>query len=125
MYTLIILFYVSLLGIALMFLLKRREVRTGSPSLLSRLGRGTDHAFSVVFATVRRGFSYLNRRTFVALAHWIAYHLLFRVRKVYVELKHTFISHPQGKKLIDAVRGRGAISDHGASFYLRRIASDK
>lgn len=122
MYTLIIVFYAALLGIVLMLLFKRHEVKTGHPSLFSRLGRGTDHIFHAVFSAVSHAFSIFNRHTAIALAQWLAIHVLSRVRKVYVELKHRFISNPHGKKVIDAVRGRGEVRDHGASFYLRRIS---
>ncbi|MDE2037899.1 MAG: hypothetical protein KGI69_01580 [Patescibacteria group bacterium] len=124
-YALIAVFYASLLGMAAMVLLKRREVRTGRPSLVSRLGAGSDHFFQEAHASFRKGISYVNRRTFAALAHLAAFHVLLRVRKVYVGLKHSFISTPHGKKLIDAVRGRGEVRDHGASFYLRHIAADE
>ena len=45
-------------------------------------------------------------------------------RTLYVEIKHRFISTTHGKKLIDAVRGRGEVSVHGASFFLRHLAAD-
>ena len=122
MYTLIAIFYVSLIGIILMLLSKRRELKNGKPTILSRLGRGTDHIFQNMASSVRNMLSYLNKRTFALLAHWIAFHVLLRIRKVYVEIKLQFISNPHGKKLIDAVRGRGNVKDHGASFYLRRIS---
>lgn len=122
MYTLITIFYVSFVGIILMVLLKRGETRTGRPSLVSRIGRGSDQFFHTVFSAVSVMFSYINKHTFVALAHWMAFHVLLRIRTIYVELKARFIEHPQGKKMLDAVRGRGEVTDHGASFYLRRIS---
>ena len=103
-------------------LLKRNEMKTGKANIISRLGRGTDHIFQHIFTTTRKMLSYLNRRTFVAVANLIAYHVLYWIRKIYVGIKHLFISNPHGKKLIDAVRGRGEVKDHGASFYLRRIS---
>ncbi len=122
MYTLIAIFYVSIVAIAGMILNKRYEVKTGKPTLVSAIGRGSDHIFAAAFVQVRKLVSYMNRKTFVALAQWVAFHLLLRTRKVYVEVKHRFISTPHGKKLIDAVRGRGEVNHHGASFYLRRIS---
>ena len=107
-----------------MVLLKRREIATGKPSLVSRAGSGIDHVFQDIFSKVSRGMSYINKHTFIALAHLAAFHALKSVRNVYVEVKHRFISNPQGKKLIDAVRGRGEVTDHGASFFLRRIAPE-
>ncbi len=109
---------------ALMLLLKRREVMSGKESFISRIGSGVDHVFQGAHSRIKLGLSYMNRRTFAALAHWIAYHILLRVRRVYVEAKSKTLSTPQGKKLIDAVRGRGEVRDHGASFYLRRISAD-
>ncbi len=107
-----------------MVLLKRREVRTGNPSLLSKLGRGSDNFFHVIFQHVGTFFSYINKHTFIALAHWVAFHILVHIRKVYVEMKSRALANPHGKKILNAVRGRGEVKDHGASFYLRRI-SDK
>lgn len=124
MYTLITIFYVSLAGIVGMILLKRREVKTGVPSLVSRAGAGVDHIFQAIFAAVRRGISHINRRTFVEIGHWIAFHVLKSARTVYVEVKDRTLAHPHGRKLLNAVRGRGEVKDHGASFYLRKI-SDK
>ena len=122
MYTLITIFYISLLGIILMLVLKRHEFKTGHPSIVSRIGRGSDHFFHSIFSAVSLSLSYINKHTFVALAHWIAFHILVRIRAIYVELKARFIEHPQGRKMLDTVRGRGEIRKEGASFYLRRIS---
>jgi len=124
MYTLIILFYAALLGIIAMLLLKRREVRTGNQSLMSRLGRGSDHIFHAIFSGIGHTVSYVNKKTFIVVAQWIAFHVLLRIRRVYVEAKDRALQNPHSRKVIDAVRGRGEIANHGASFYLRRI-SDK
>jgi len=124
MYTLIIIFYVSLLGMAAMLLLKRQEVKTGHPSLFSRLGQGSDRFFSSLFTAVRQTVSYINKHTFIALAQWVAFHVLVHVRKVYVELKDLALKNQHSKKVIDMVRGRGEISNQGASFYLRRISAE-
>lgn len=122
MYILITIFYVALLGIILMLILKRHETKSGHPTIISRLGRGSDEFFHTLFSSIRATFSYINKHTVIALGHWIAFHILVHIRKVYVEIKARFIAHPQGKKMIDAVRGRGDVSKEGASFYLRRIA---
>ena len=121
MYTLIITFYVSFLGIITMIVLKGHEVKTGKPTLASRLGSRSDNFFHRIFATFHKGVSYINKHTFIAVAQWITFHILVHIRKVYVEIKHQALANPHGKKMIDAVRGRGEIKDHGASFYLRRI----
>lgn len=122
MYTLVILFYVAFIGIVIMVLLKRREVKTGLPSIVSRLGKGSDQFFHTTWNVARKGVSYFNRHTFIMIAQWLAYHVLLRTRNVYVEVKHRALSNPHGKKVIDAVRGKGEVKDHGASFYLRRIS---
>ena len=101
--------------------LKRHEVKTSKPSLVSRLGQGSDHIFQAIFSGISKGISYINKHTFIAVAQWLTYHVLVRIRKVYVEIKHHALKNPHGKKMIDAVRGRGEVSAHGASFYLRKI----
>jgi hypothetical protein len=125
MYTLITIFYLSLIGIIAMILWKRHELKTGHPSLVSRLGQGSDHIFHAFFSGIRQGISYINKHTFIALAQWMAFHALVPVRKVYVEIKHKALTNPHGKKVLDAVRGKGEITSHGASFYLRNIAKEK
>ena len=125
LYITIGIFYGSFLGIILMLLLKRREVKTGRASLFSRLGRGTDPLFQRAFDGIAAAISYVNKHTFIALVQLVAYNILLPIRQVYVAIKHRVISNPHGKKVIDAVRGRGEITAHGASFYLRRIAADQ
>lgn len=124
MYTLITVFYVSFIAMIVMVLLKRSEVNGGKQSIVSKIGAGADHFFSFIFETLKRWISFVNKHTFIALAHLIAFHVLKRVRHVYVEGKDRALKNPHGKKLIDAVRGKGEISNHGASFYLRRIANE-
>ncbi len=124
MYTLITIFYVSLVGIVVMLLLKRREAHTGHPSLVSRFGQGTDHIFTAFFGGIGRVASYVNRHTFIALAQWIAFHVLVHMRKVYVEVKHQALANTHSKKVIDMVRGKGEVKKHGASFYLKRLSND-
>jgi hypothetical protein len=124
MYTLIAIFYISMISIVTMLLLKRKEVNTGHPSIISRVGAGTDHIFSIVFSSIKRWISYWNKHTFIAISQWLAFHVLLRIRKIYVELKHRALVNPHTKKVIDAVRGRAEIRHEGASFYLRRISTD-
>src|SRR3989344_1500721 len=88
MMTIIILFYISLLGMIYMIFLKSGEMNSGRRNILSRLGSGADHIFQSAFQSVGQGISYINKHTFIALAHWLAYHVLVRVRNVYVEIKH-------------------------------------
>jgi hypothetical protein len=105
-----------------MILLKRREVLSGRRSFISKLGEGSDHIFSALFGSVRKFISYINKHTFIALAQWIAFHILVHIRKVYVEIKHLWIKNTHTKKVLDMVRGKGEVTNNGASFYLRRIA---
>ncbi len=107
-----------------MILLKRREVTTGEQSFISKLGEGSDHIFAAFFRGIRRCISYINKHTFIALAQWVAFHVLVRVRKIYVEIKHQALQNTHSKKVIDMVRGKGEIKKHGASFYLRRISGE-
>lgn len=109
---------------AAMVLFKRQEVMTGRQSVVSRVGAGTDHVFQRVFVAARKVWSYANRKTFIMLAHWIAYQVLYHVRHVYVEVKSQALSTTHGKRLLDAVRGRGEVKTDGVSFYLRRISAD-
>ena len=126
MYTLIGIFYGSLLGIVLMLLLKRHEVNTGRQSVVSKLGSGTDHIFGWFFSSIRQGASYINKHTFIALAQWLAFHALRPIRNIYIELKDLALKNQHSKKVIDMVRGKGEVSNQGASFYLRQISmSDK
>lgn len=122
MYTIITIFYISIVGIIVMILLKRREVLSGRRSFISKLGEGSDHIFSALFGSVRKFISYINKHTFIALAQWIAFHILVHIRKVYVEIKHLWIKNTHTKKVLDMVRGKGEVNNNGASFYLRRIA---
>jgi len=124
MYILIFIFYISLLAMIGMVVLKRHELRTGRPTVVSRMGRGTDHIIHNAYGKTRYAVSHFNRRTALLFVQWIAYHVLFQIRKVYVEIKHKALANPHTRKVVDAVRGRGEIKNHGASFYLRRIAAD-
>ncbi len=124
-YILIVAFYFSLICMACMLFLKRREVATGNISIISRFGRGTDHIFSTIFSFLRRIISYINKHTFIALAQWLAFHVLVHVRRVYVEIKHRTLMNVHTRKVIDMVRGRGEVKKHGASFFLRLIEKDE
>jgi hypothetical protein len=110
-----------------MVVFKRHEVKTGKPSIFSRLGQGSDHIFAAFFGGIRKGISYINKHTFIALAQWMAFHILVHIRTLYVEIKHLWLKNTHTKKVLDMVRGKGEIKERvaGASFYLRRIASDE
>jgi len=121
MYTFITIFYISFIAMIIMVLMKRREVNAGKVTLTAKLGFKTDNVFLGTYNTIKKWVSFVNKHTFLALAHIIAFHVLLRIRNVYVELKHRALINPHGKRLIDAVRGKGEVNSHGASFYLRRI----
>ncbi len=121
-YAVIAAFYAALIGIIAMILLKRREIISGRAGVVSRLGRGSDHFFHSIFSTIKRGLSYLNKKTFIAIVQWIAFHVLVRANNVFMALKERALANPHSRKVIDAVRGRADIKYEGASFYLRRIA---
>jgi hypothetical protein len=125
MYTAIIIFYISLLGIVALLLLKKREFTTGHASFVSKLGFGIDHIIVAVYHKFRQGISYLNKHTFIALAQWVAFHILRHIRKVYVELKHIALQNIHTRKVIYMLRGKTDINKGGASFYLRRIGLDE
>ncbi len=124
MYTTIIIFYIALAGVIGMILLKRREVLSGHESFVSKLGQGSDHIFAAFFHGVGRGVSYINKHTFIALAQWVAFHILVHIRTLYVEIKHLWLKNTHTKKVLDMVRGKGEVSKNGASFYLRRISGE-
>jgi len=125
MFTLIIIFYVSLLGLIAMLLFKRHEIKYGHPTVVSRLGRGSDDLFHSMFGAIHRTYAFFNKQNYIKILQWVAYHILLRTRKVYVDIKHEVLSNPHGKKVIDAVRGRGEVKAGGGSVYLRRISDNK
>jgi hypothetical protein len=124
MYTIIGIFYGSLLLMMFMVMLKAREVRTGHPTVTSRMFSSMDHFFSGIFFVVRRTISYANKHTLISLVQWIAYHILRHIRAWYIELRLRAYENPHGKKVIDAVRGRGEVRKHGSSVYLKRISNE-
>ena len=122
MYILISIFYISLLGIISMILIKRAEMKNGDLSIADKLESSVEVVLGKIYTKVSDYYKMLNRRTFIALAQFLTFHILLRIRNVYVELKHQTLQNPHGKRMIDAIRGRGEVKNHGASFYLRRIS---
>lgn len=115
----------SLFSIILMMLLKARELRTEKPSILRVVGSGTDHTFRSMYRKVRKFFSYCNRRTAIALAQWIAYHILNSGKALLSWLHDLAHLHPHTKKVIDMVKGKEDISQRGsASIYLKRLTEE-
>jgi hypothetical protein len=102
-----------------MILLKRRELKNNHSSTSDN---AIEKTLSKLFGHIQYSIKLLNKKTFAALVQYITFHILFRIRKVYVEIKHRTLLNPHGKRMIDAVRGRGEVKNHGASFYLRRIS---
>jgi preprotein translocase subunit SecG len=119
MYLLITTFYISFIGIITMILIKRAEIKHGKSTFSES---SIEKNLTKTYLSLVRFFRLFNKHTFIALSQYLTFHLLFRVRKIYVELKHRTLLNPHGKKMIDAVRGRGEVKNHGASFYLRRIS---
>lgn len=104
-----------------MIVLKCKELNSNiSPS--SDLAIKIERSLVSVYGNIKRGMGYCNKKTMIALAQYITFHVLFHIRKVYVELKYRTLLNPHGRRMIDAVRGRGEVKNHGASFYLRRIS---
>lgn len=89
------------------------------------MGKGSDAVISRSYHSTIRLMAYLNKKTFILAVQLVAYHILLRVRRMYVEIKDRALHNPHSRKVIDAVRGRGEINRHGASFYLRRIRSEE
>ncbi len=122
MYILISIFYISLIGIIAMIFIKRAEMKNGDLSLADKIESSVEVTLSNIYAKIVAYSKLLNRQTFVALVQFLTFHVLLRIRNIYVNIKHRTLQNPHGKRMIDAVRGRGEIKNHGASFYLRRIS---
>ena len=125
MYSTEIIFYIALLGIIGMILLKRSELKNGKKYFLARLGDRTDHIVHDAYARVRFVLSHINKHNAIALAQWLAFHVLSFFQKVYLRLHALAHSHPHSKKVIDMVTGKGELKrTSGASFYLKQIAAE-
>ena len=116
-------FFVSFLGIIAMVYLKARRLKLETRSKFSFVSAKVDGNIRLTFAKTRTFFSYFNRKSAVALAQWIAYHVLSWIRKAYIWIQDKAHAHPPSKKVIDMVRGKGeANTTGGASFYLKNLA---
>ncbi len=122
MYILISIFYISLIGIISMIFIKRAEMKNDDYSLADKTESSLEMTLSNIYSKIVSYTKLINRQTFVALMQYLTFHVLLRIRNVYVDLKHRTLQNPHGKRMIDAVRGRGEVKNHGASFYLRRIS---
>jgi hypothetical protein len=105
-----------------MIFIKRAEMKNGELSLADKIESSVEVALSNIYAKIVAYSKLLNRQTFVALVQFLTFHVLLRIRNIYVNIKHRTLQNPHGKRMIDAVRGRGEVKNHGASFYLRRIS---
>jgi len=105
-----------------MIIIKRKEIKTPKAFALQSTESSIEKNLTKTYTNFVKFFKMFNKHTFIALSQYLTFHLLFSIRKVYVELKHRTLLNPHGKKMIDAVRGRGEVKNHGASFYLRRIS---
>ncbi|MEY2664474.1 MAG: hypothetical protein RIT04_282 [Candidatus Parcubacteria bacterium] len=124
--SMILVFFITLLAIVGMFVLKAIEIRTGKQSVLSKLGKSTDQHVHSAYDSVRYVLSHMNRNTAVAATQWVAVHVLSWLRAVYIKAYHIAHRHPHSKKVIDMVRGKGEVNlNGGSSFFLKQIAGDK
>lgn len=121
MITFIVIFYISLIAIALMIYMKHVEISAGKQSLIAKIGSDIDHIFEKFEYIIRDLKKKINRRSMIVILQWIGFYLLYPLRKIYVEMKHRALNNPHSKKVIDAVRGKGEIRKVGVSAYLRRI----
>lgn len=121
--TVTISFFVSLLGIVGMLVLKARRLKMDARSKFSFVSEKVDGKIRVAFGGVRTFFSYFNRKSAVALLQWIAYHILSWMRSLFLWLQEKAHAHPHSRKVIDMVRGKGELDmTGGASFYLKNLA---
>ena len=108
-----------------MISLKSFEIRTGKKIwILSKLNNLNTFIQSIS-DFIKKVFSFISKRSAIALIQWIAYYILSWVRELYIWAHKKAHSHPPSKKVIDMVRGRGQIKRNGGiSFYLRRISGE-
>ncbi len=120
-----ILFFGSFAGIVLMIVLKARRLKLEVRSQFSFVSEKVDTNIRYSFAMVRRFFSYFNRKSAVALAHLIAYHVFAVGHKLYRWTHKKLHAHPHSKRMINMVQGKGEVDKMGgASFYLKRISKE-
>jgi len=120
-----IIFFISLLGIITMIVLKSIELRSGKKSLFFRMGAGTDHLVYGAYQKIRFVFSHINKHNAVNFLQWIAYHVLSVFHKLFMWVRDKAHRHPHSKKVIDMVKGKIEINQNGgASFFLKKIAEE-
>ena len=120
-----IIFFISLIGIIVMIVLKSVELRSGKKSLFSRMGKPTDHVVNAAHGKVRFAVSHINKHNAVNFLQWIAYHILSVVHRLFVWVREKAHRHPHSKKVIDMVKGKVEINQNGgSSFFLKKIAEE-
>jgi len=120
-----IIFFISLLGIIAMIVLKSIELRSGTKSLFSRMGAGTDHIVYGAYQKIRYSFSHINKHNAVNFLQWIAYHVLSVFHKLFIWIRDKAHRHPHSKKVIDMVKGKIEVNQNGgSSFFLKKIAEE-
>lgn len=125
MYVSTISFYSSFILMTLMIVLKYREMKAGKRSWLSFLAQKTDHIVYKSYRNIRQFIMYINKKSAIALAQWIAYHILSWVRSLYIWIRTKAHAYPHTKRVIDMVRGKGTVKkNNGASFYLKKISKE-
>lgn len=106
--------------------IKTAEINSGKKSWLSRLTDVTNLSMHNAYMWIKKVLSYVNKHNAIALTQWIAYHILSRIRQLYIILHKKAHAYPHSKKVIDMVRGKGEVNKNGgASVYLKRISEDE
>jgi hypothetical protein len=118
----ILIFFLALLAIIGMLVLKAVEMRTGKQSVVAKMSAGVDPHVQAVHDTTKDVIRKFNRHTLVASIQWLAVHILSWLRGVYIKLYHLAHRYPHSKKVIDMVRGKGEVNrNNGSSFFLKQI----
>ena len=120
-----IIFFIALLGIVIMFILKSRELKSGTKSIVSRAGSFTDHFVHAAFDKVRGALSQINKNNAIKLVQWVAYHVLSVAHRAFVYIRDKAHRHPHSKKVIDMIQGKVEVNQNGgSSFFLKEIAEE-
>ncbi|HEY4494744.1 MAG TPA: hypothetical protein VJC02_01420 [Candidatus Paceibacterota bacterium] len=125
MYSGTIYFLISFALIITLISLKSFELKNNKKTWLSRIGDKTDNKIHFAYNKLKKFISFFNKKSAIALIEWIAYHILSKIRAMYIWVRAKAHAHPPSKKVIDMVRGKENISSGaGASFYLKKIGEE-
>lgn len=125
MITLNITFYLSLLLMAGMLSLKHFEIKSGKVFAISKYFHGFNGKVRFIANKTRYFIKQFNRKNFALFIGLILVGTMRLLRSIYVHVQNIAHSHPQSKKIIDMVQGKGNTDKKGAvSFYLKRIAEE-